>query len=1310
MVPAMSIRALSILAIAGLAFLSPAAGQDSPAETAQSILQATGVTGGFIVHLGSGDGQLTAALRAGDSYLVHGLDPDPEKVKASRRALLARGIYGPVSIDRLGGDRLPYTSGTVNLIVAESADLAPEAEIRRVLTPRGVAYVKGPGGQWTKSVQPVPGAIDDWTHFLHSAGGNAVSHDTVVGPPRRFKWVGSPRWSRHHDRMASMSALVSEKGRLFYIMDEGSRISIELPSKWKLISRDAFNGTVLWKRDIPNWHNHLWPLKSGPTQLARRLVAMDDYLFCTMGIVAPVSVLDAVTGKTIREFEGSGGAEEFVVANGIAYLIVMKEERELADFLPLHNTGDQARVRTEYQWNEQSRLVMAFDVETGAELWHKVSRVSPLTIAADDDRVYYHDGEKVLALDGKTGEQVWAGGEADRKEVINFNFGPKLVITQGKVLFAGGDRLMHTYDALTGKELWSAPHARGGYQSPEDLLVLQGKVWSAALTSGKDDGIFTGRDLVTGEVKAEFPPSVETYWFHHRCYIAKATDRYIMPSRTGIEFVDPDTEKWEIHHWVRGGCLYGVMPCNGLTYAPPNNCVCYPETKLYGFNALAPAPENDDDITPDPIPERFEKGPAFGSVPGGDTDGGEDDWPTFRHDNTRSGATGHTIAADKLKPSWTADLGGRLSSVVVAGGLAFVSQIDQHTVHALDSKTGKPVWSFTAGGRVDSPPAIHEGAAFFGSADGWVYCVRAKDGELAWRFRAAPQDRRMMAFEQLESNWPVHGNVLIENGQVYAVAGRSNFLDGGLRMYRLDPASGKMLGETVIDEINPETGGNIQDRIQTLQMPAGLPDILSASGGYIYMRSQQFDLDCNRLDLGPHSGDAPTNAAVQAGEGRHLFAPMSFLDDSWYHRSYWVYGRSFSGGHNGYFQAAKNTPSGRILVFGKDKVYGFGRKPEYLKWTTTMEHQLFSAPLEAPEGALSAADDQATRRQASPKQGASGLPMIDFGSPQSLDPTGKAISMEAWVKVAAPDGVVIARGGPAQGFALIVREGIPRFIVRVGSEMAIASGKEKLGGEWTHLAAVLGEDLSMRLFVNGQIAGKARASSLLQSDPKQGLQIGGDEGSAVGEYKSPYTFNGLIDEARLYFGELSPEEIAARAADPADTTAANATVVMSCSFDDGAAGDRSGLGNHGSLGGNVNPASNGVAGGAMRFPGGGKKGARNAGSIVQFDWTQDIPLLARAMAKTGDILIAVGPPDLIDEEEAFVKLTEGDQEVEKQLAEQDAALLGNQGAILWAVSTEDGAKQAELKLPSMPVWDGLAIAEEKVFIATTDGKVLCFGE
>ena len=108
------------------------------------------------------------------------------------------------------------------------------------------------------------------------------------------------------------------------------------------------------------------------------------------------------------------------------------------------------------------------------------------------------------------------------------------------------------------------------------------------MRSGSGRGRDKGRDILTGEVKVEFPPDVDTYWFHHRCSIAKGTDRFLIPSRTGIEFVDTEKRTWDTNHWVRGGCLHGALPCNGLLYAPPHDCACYPETKLSGFNALAP--------------------------------------------------------------------------------------------------------------------------------------------------------------------------------------------------------------------------------------------------------------------------------------------------------------------------------------------------------------------------------------------------------------------------------------------------------------------------------------------------------------------------------------------------------------------------------------------------------------------------------------------------------------------------------------------------------------------------------------------------
>ena len=156
-------------------------------------------------------------------------------------------------------------------------------------------------------------------------------------------------------------------------------------------------------------------------------------------------------------------------------------------------------------------------------------------------------------------------------------------------------------------------------------------------------------------------------------------------------------------------------------------------------------------------------------------------------------------------------------------------------------------------------------------------------------------------------------------------------------------------------------------------------------------------------------------ASKQRGEDAHIFAPMGFLDDSWFHRSYWVLGQSFAGGHGGYYQAGRFAPSGRILVNGNGYVFGYGRKPEYLRWTTTLEHQLFAAEPNPPEIPADFGKAQA----------GGGVPsgtFAQFAKSASLDPTGKAITVEAWVSPVRPNGVIVARGGPAEGFALTIQQ------------------------------------------------------------------------------------------------------------------------------------------------------------------------------------------------------------------------------------------------------------------------------------------------
>src|SRR4030042_3219354 len=86
-----------------LAFISVSSPAQAKTPTdAKQILDATGIKGGLVVNISCGDGDLTAALRSNDSYLVNGLDKNVKNIEPARRHIKSLGIYGKVSIAHLG--------------------------------------------------------------------------------------------------------------------------------------------------------------------------------------------------------------------------------------------------------------------------------------------------------------------------------------------------------------------------------------------------------------------------------------------------------------------------------------------------------------------------------------------------------------------------------------------------------------------------------------------------------------------------------------------------------------------------------------------------------------------------------------------------------------------------------------------------------------------------------------------------------------------------------------------------------------------------------------------------------------------------------------------------------------------------------------------------------------------------------------------------------------------------------------------------------------------------------------------------------
>jgi len=930
-------------------------------EMADSILETSGAKGGFVVRLGCGDGKLTAELKRSDAYIVHGLDTEAATVQKAREHFLARRFNGTVSAAVFDGEHLPYIDNMVNLLVVSSRFNVSRTELMRVLTPNGV-LLERTGKGWKKTVKPVPDEMDEWTHYLHGPDNNAVSRDTAITAPiKHLQWKGSPKYSRHHDKSSSIPAVVTAGGRVFYIVDEGPRASILWESDWQVVARDAFNGVILWRKKIDQWTDQLWGLKSGPSKTPRRLVATKDGVYVTLGLLSPVSKLDAATGRELKVYAGTGKTEEIVLKDGVLYLVI-------------HPTIDPGKRGG--SWERVPKTVMALRESDGTTLWrHELPWIAPVTLTVGEKNVYLCDGPRIIAFDRVSGKELWKSVKIPwREKMMPTYFAPTLVAAGTSVLYAGGENWrehagskgsMTCLDAATGEIKWQRPHLPSGYQSPQDIFVIGNRVWCGSLNSkpGEFDrrypdvspstGEFISYNLQTGKPEKTIPRGADCYWFHHRCHRAKATEKFFLTSRTGIEMIDTRTGKWHLHHWARGACVYGIMPANGLIYGPSHPCACYPEAKLTGFNALAGARTSR--VERSEARNRLQKGPAFGTVRDQEArPASSGDWPTFRGSAARSGSTDAAVDRDTAV-KWRTRIGGRLSQAVVAGGRLFVASVDAHTVYALNQDSGKVEWKYSAGGRVDSPPTIHKGMVIFGSADGYVYCLRASDGALVWRFAAAPYDQRLMAWEQLESVWPVHGSVLIRNDVAYVIAGRSMFLDGGLTLYRLKPATGEILSEVRMDEKDPNTGKDLHTHVRVLDMPVASSDILSSEGNHVFMRSQPFDLEGKRRRV--HQVDI----GQQRGDDAHLFVPNGFLDGNYWHRAFWVYGRSVRGGP-GYGSTGHHAPCGKIMVLDDDNVYSFGRRQEYWRWTTPTEYRLFSVDRSLPRSEGKAAAGKKRRR------------------------------------------------------------------------------------------------------------------------------------------------------------------------------------------------------------------------------------------------------------------------------------------------------------------------------------------------------------
>jgi hypothetical protein len=129
--------------------------------------------------------------------------------------------------------------------------------------------------------------------------------------------------------------------------------------------------------------------------------------------------------------------------------------------------------------------------------------------------------------------------------------------------------------------------------------------------------------------------------------------------------------------------------------------------------------------------------------------------------------------------------------------------------------------------------------------------------------------------------------VLVHDGKCWFAAGRSSYLDGGIRVYALDPMTGTVVRHETIYSPDSKTG-KMSPETSPNQMDGVLNDIPGTDGANVFIRQM----------------------AVSSFDGRggqHLYTSGGYLDPSWFNRTFWQVGRAQTSG---------------LMVLGKDLAYG----------------------------------------------------------------------------------------------------------------------------------------------------------------------------------------------------------------------------------------------------------------------------------------------------------------------------------------------------------------------------------------------------
>ena len=790
---------------------APAKGSAAQQAAAKWIARQVRPGKALALDLGCGDAGLAIELARKTDLKIQCVDPEARTIEAARKAIDAAGLYGTrVSADRGDLGKLDYPDYCASLIVCGDEFVAGRRgrdfkEILRVLHPKGVAvigqsaaaakeartpltkerlegWLKQAGiasykivqadGIWARITRPRGEGWDEWTHRAHDPAFTHASNDTIGGPELKLLWSAAPQ-----PGLASATILVAG-GRVIEI-GRGYR-GHEDTTPYIQVS-DAFTGIRLWAKVGRKALGIDRPLLNySPIEPCSDVVATDELLY-------------VLGGKLCHVLSAASGAEK-------AAWPIPPDARPAADHIWLYlsrvgermfgSIGKSPRHQTRGfsswggpHWRGISSAVFALDPKTGKAQWVRAADVETASIVIGDGRMLFIDTAKTIhALDTATGKDAWSKKTRiplEAKITHCGYFGGRLWVMYaptGNVSSKARDRgwKVAVFSADDGK-LIAEPKSEGAVA----CMTFSGGTVYMAPQHGR--GKFVAADARTGRIDPDQAPGPA----HAKCTPLLATPKWLLyrhQAGGGFTWIDRKTKRTRKYDRIRCCCHYPGLPAYGLLYVQGAGCNCAHPMRAHV--ALIPGRRRRADLK-DPA-QRLLRGEAFGKSPA--TKDGRV-WASWRADRTRSGKTPEAPKLP-LRRAWAEKLAGELTPLAVAGDAVFLGSTDRK-VRALDAATGRQKWQYIAAGAVRVAPFYSRGKLYFSDDDGWAHCLRAGDGKLVWKFRAALGSERVVAYEEFMSAWPAGCGVLVHDGVAYVTAGY--FPQEGGRLYALDAETGKVL-------------------------------------------------------------------------------------------------------------------------------------------------------------------------------------------------------------------------------------------------------------------------------------------------------------------------------------------------------------------------------------------------------------------------------------------------------------------------------------------------------------------------------------